>query len=93
MILGITRKHIFQARKTGLLFLLVMKKREPPPCRRENLQVIVILNDLNFSIDVMHTEETKRKISEGMKGRKSFLEKTHSEEAKRKISEAKKGKK
>ena len=30
-----------------------MKKREPPPCRRENLQVIVILNDLNFSIDVM----------------------------------------
>ena len=70
-----------------------MKKREPPPCRRENLQVIVILNDLNFSIDVMHTEETKRKISEGMKGRKSFLEKTHSEEAKRKISEAKKGKK
>tara|TARA_B100000446_G_C10303287_1_gene252197 strand:+ start:161 stop:286 length:126 start_codon:yes stop_codon:yes gene_type:complete len=41
----------------------------------------------------MHTEETKRKISEGMKGRKSFLEKTHSEEAKRKISEAKKGKK
>jgi len=46
-----------------------------------------MLNDLNFSIDVMYTEETKRKISEGHKGRK------HTEEAKRKISDALKGRK
>ncbi|NMJ87375.1 MAG: hypothetical protein EX285_06000, partial [Thaumarchaeota archaeon] len=46
-----------------------------------------MLNDLNFSIDVMYTEETKRKISEGHKGRK------HTEEAKRKMSDALKGRK
>ena len=38
----------------------------------------------------MRSDETRRKISEAMKGQKHMLGKTHSEEAKRKMSEVQK---
>lgn len=94
-----TRKRISEAnkgrvvseetrKKIGTANSIVLKGRTVPQEVRDKISV----HNARGFLGKHHTEESKHKMSESLKGNKAHLGHKHSEEAKRKMSLAKKGK-